>query len=461
MEIFCTRPGCKRPRNHFQDLDDPTRLKTEQQKYCISCGMPLILGGRYLPSRLLGQGGFGAAFLARDRYTPAMRRCVVKQFQPAGNLNPRELHIAEALFEREAAVLEELGNEHRQIPDLYAFFPGGDQKQYFYLVQEFIDGHNLEQELETKGKFSEEEVQEVLEEIVKILQFVHDHGSIHRDIKPSNIMRNRNGRLYLLDFGAVKQVTGGGSPGRSTGIYSPGFAPPEQMSGSQVYPSTDLYALGATCLNLLTGQEPEQLYDAFNGIWDWRTHAPQVSNQLGAILDLMLRRTPKERFQSAQDILKALQPTQVTPSQPPQPPPSKNPLPQPQPITNSPTHPQPSFELKEILISAGFTGFEGALLLVAATNLSFNLSFLSAGISLGLWGMVMGAIIYAQYRRIIENLDPWILAAITVLLVLFIPLLRGKLEQLEIVLIAVLAGAAAIAITAIFRLIYQLLSRML
>ena len=453
MEIFCTRPGCTRPRNQFSDLDNPAKLRTEQQKYCTSCGMPLILGGRYLPIRLLGQGGFGTAFLARDRYTPAMRQCVVKQFQPVGNLNPRELQIAQELFEREAAVLEELGNEHRQIPNLYAFFPGGDQKQYFYLVQEFIDGQNLEEELAAKGKFSEEEVREVLEAIVKILQFVHEHDSIHRDIKPSNIMRHRNGLVYLLDFGAVKQVAGGGaSPGRSTGIYSPGFAPPEQMSGSQVYPSTDLYALGATCLNLLTGKDPEQLYDSFNGVWNWKPHAPQVSNQLGAIIDLMLRRTPKERFQSAQDILKALQPTQVTPSQPPQPPSPNHPPRPPQ-----PNPPLQLFKLREILISAGFTGFEGALLIIAATNIPF----LSPGVSLGLWGMVMGAIIYAQYRRIIEGLDPWILAAITLLVVLFIPLLKGNLENSEIIFIAILAGAAAIAITAVFRLIYQLLSRVL
>ena len=84
--------------------------------------MPLILSGRYLPERLLGQGGFGAAFLARDRYTPAMRKCVAKLLQPSVSLTPAQLKIAQNLFEREAAVLEELGNEHPQIPTLLAFF---------------------------------------------------------------------------------------------------------------------------------------------------------------------------------------------------------------------------------------------------------------------------------------------------------------------------------------------------
>ncbi len=161
--------------------------------------------------------------------------------------------------------MERLGNRHEQIPDLYAFFPllvpsknASKEEQFFYLVQEFIDGQDLEAEMAAKGKFSEREVRLVLVEILNILKFVHENHSIHRDIKPSNIMRDRQGRLYLLDFGAVKQVAAGAGSnpqGRSTGIYSMGFAPPEQMAGSQVYPSTDLYALAATCLNLLTGKQ--------------------------------------------------------------------------------------------------------------------------------------------------------------------------------------------------------------
>ena len=100
MEVYCTRSGCPRPQNYFGDLENSATLKTVQQKYCTTCGMPLILVGRYLPLKLLGQGGFGAAFLARDRYTPRMRSCVVKQFKPAGDLTPAQLEIAQQLFER-------------------------------------------------------------------------------------------------------------------------------------------------------------------------------------------------------------------------------------------------------------------------------------------------------------------------------------------------------------------------
>jgi serine/threonine protein kinase len=477
MEIYCTRPTCPRPQNFFADLDDKVTLQTAQQKYCTACGMPLILVGRYLPTKLLGQGGFGTAFLARDRYTPTMRDCVVKQFQPSGDLSPQQLVIAQGLFEREAEVLEQLGNEHPQIPNLYAFFPlsvsnlhqSGKEDQFFYLVQEFIDGQDLEKELQTKGTFSEPEVLEVLQAMLKVLQFVHENGSIHRDIKPSNIMRHRNGRLYLLDFGAVKQqVTKGaaGTPsGKSTGIYSMGFAPPEQMSGAQVYPSTDLYALAVTLIMLLTGKEPEELYDSYNNAWNWRPYT-QVSDTLADALNRMLLPTPNKRFQSAQEVMDALKPRRTPPAPPPPPPPTPKPQPavqqqpvvQPQPVV--PQQPaiqrqKPRFTLSETLIGAGFTGFEAALLFIALKSV-LGIS----GISVGLVGMIVGGLIYMQYRRIIEGKDLLILGGITLVL-LFIPALRVGLSIPRVILAGAFVAAGAIAITVLFRLIYLLLSRLL
>ncbi|HEY9819561.1 MAG TPA: serine/threonine-protein kinase [Candidatus Sericytochromatia bacterium] len=486
MEIYCTRPGCPRPNNHFPDLDDKATLKTAQQKFCTACGMPLILVGRYIPSRLLGQGGFGAAFLARDRYTPALRQCVVKQFQPSGDLNPQQLKIAQDLFEREAEVLEQLGSTHPQIPDLFAFFPlitpsiqFGKEDQFFYLVQEFIDGEDLEQELQRNGPFSEAQALEVLQEILNVLKFVHENGSIHRDIKPSNIMRDKKGRLYLLDFGAVKQVTQGepaeGGTGRSTGIYSMGFAPPEQMSGGQVYPSTDLYALAVTVITLLTGKEAGELYDSYNNNWNWRNSA-QVSDTLANVLDRMLLSAPNQRFQSAQEALDALSsrrqpppppsvtlPPPVQVSVPPAtvPPVTQSPSPPPitppfnPPVTSSPQSlsRQPT-SLIEILGGGAFTGFEGGLLFIALSH------FLgTTGISIGLLGMIVGGLAYAQYRRIIEGKDLLIIAGITAAVVLFF--LRGSLSIENALIISVLAGLGGIAATALFRLVYLLLSRLL
>lgn len=489
MEIYCTRPSCPNPHNQFADLDNSATLKTVQQKFCVTCGTPLILSGRYLPERLLGQGGFGAAFLAYDRYTPTMRKCVVKQFQPSGDLSPAQLQIAQDLFEREAQVLEQLGNQHPQIPDLFAFFPlivpslkaKGQQEEFFYLVQEFIDGEDLEQELERRGPFSQSDVLEVLVSMAKVLTFVHKNNAIHRDIKPSNIMRHRNGRLYLLDFGAVKQVTqqSAKATGQSTGIYSMGFAPPEQMSGGTVYPSTDLYALAVTCLLLLTGQSSADLYDSYNNVWKWESHA-QVHPKIAAILNRMLQSTPNQRYASAEEVLAALQqavsspPTTPQPSTPtgsttalqpnpagkPAPPQPKVPPQKQPPAVQSQANPASSpptlfasVSLPEFLGGAAFTGFEGGLLAIALV------SFLGTTlVSSGAWVVLMGALLFLQIRRVIERVDLVIIAAVTLGIVLFFGS-QGVGRLQTVLTIALMAGLVTVAIATFFRLLYQLLAR--
>ncbi len=578
METYCTRPDCSQPINNFSELDDRSELQTAQQKYCNACGMPQILAGRYIPQKLLGKGGFGAAYLACDRHSTKLRPCVVKQFQPPNHFNEKTLKVAEELFTREAEALETLGNEHPQIPDLYAFFPwivpekGGEEKQFFYIVQEYIDGETLAEEVDQNGKFSEAEVREVLENMLPILQFVHEHNSIHRDIKPSNMIRDRAGKLYLLDFGAVKRVAGATTSNYSTGIYSMGFAPPEQMQGRQVYPSTDLYALAASCIRLATGTPIQELYDSYHNQWVWRKKA-DLSESLANILERMLRAAPKERFASAQAVLNALQEQDNSPvsenapkvdtseearfSQPadwrsllsvskPAPdnsdqnveaPSAKNwrsllsvsklapdesdqdieapseenwqPLsskklepsttPQstesevpseenwqplsskrlessttsqstestavqsqsnqtPPAITkeNNDRKPQrktPQFALWELLVSAGFTGLEGALLLIALTSL-----FSIPGISFGLWGMSMGGLIYAQWKRFIEKLDFLLIGGVTLAVVLLVPPLH-TMPSAIVVVISIVASAGAISVTALIRLLYKLFSQ--
>ncbi len=466
MEVYCTRPRCPRPQNYFTDLDDNITLKTIQQKYCTTCGMPLLLDGRYVPLKLLGRGGFGAAFLARDRRIPGMRQCVVKQFQPAGNLTSTQLQLAQQLFEREADVLAQIGNQNEQIPDLFAYFEitvkswqSEQEEQFFYLVQEFIDGQNLEEELDPRGPFTEEEALEVLREILKVLKFVHNEGIIHRDIKPSNIMRDRHGKLYLLDFGAVKQVTNaptGGSGGSSTGIYSMGFAPPEQMSGGQVYPSTDLYALAVTILTLLTKKEAIQLFDGYSNQWQWRSLV-SINSGLADILDRMLLPAANQRFQSAQDVLWALDSlaiplTQLRPPKPSVAKLSSQTQPPQAPIV-SPTPPKPAFSTIELLTGAAFSGFEGALIAIALLSL-----LKSPIITLAVSAVILGLLIFAQTRRWIEKLDLLIISGISFTLIYFVPFFHAALSSQEVTIFAVAAGLIAIAVTAIFRLIYKLLS---
>ncbi|MCS7225897.1 MAG: serine/threonine protein kinase [Gloeomargarita sp. SKYB31] len=272
--------------------------------------MPLILAGAYIPIRPLGKGGFGATYLAINRYLPTMEYCVVKHFRPEG-MDAEEVAMAKRLFDREARVLQKVGNEHDCIPNLYAYFPlavpkmGQSQQiqEHFYLVQEYIDGEDLEHELQRLGPYDETKIIELLKAILPILDFVHGRNIIHRDIKPANIMRQRQtGKIYLLDFGAVRDLFAGS---KWTTIGTVGYAAPEQYHGGDVYPSTDLYGLGVTCLRLLTGLPPEELYDAYQGIWRWRDKA-RVSPDLAQILDRMVRTVVQERFPSAQVVLERL-----------------------------------------------------------------------------------------------------------------------------------------------------------
>lgn len=275
-----------------------------------------------MPERLLGQGGFGAAYYACDRDTPALRPCVVKLFQPSAQLSQQQLQIAQQLFAREAEVLERLGNQHPQIPDLYAYFPiivkspsSGNDEEYFYLVQEFIDGEDLEHILERHGSLPEGAVKAILVSILKVLEFVHSNGAIHRDIKPSNIMKTVDNQLYLLDFGAVKQVTGAASTTRSTGIYTTGYAPPEQVTGGQVFPASDLYSLAVTCVILLTGKETTELFDSYSNRWLWQQHVTLQDKNLILVIDKLLSASPQDRYSSAQTALDALMPgTDAPPS---------------------------------------------------------------------------------------------------------------------------------------------------
>ena len=308
MDLYCTRPGCPAPLNRV-DIDEE-QLRSIEQIHCRACQMPLILAGAYVPVKPLGRGGFGATFLAIDRYLPNMEHCVVKHFRPDG-MNAEEIAMARRLFAREATVLQKVGNDHPAIPDLYAYFPltvpkisyPHETQEHFYLVQEYIDGEDLEHELQRLGPFDETKIIELLKALLPILQFVHGRNIIHRDIKPANIMRHRQGKIYLLDFGAVRDLF---ATSKWTTVGTTGYAAPEQYHGGEVYPSTDLYGLGVTCLRLLTGLPPEDLYDAYMGTWQWRDKV-HLSPHLTQILDRMVRLVVQERFTSAAEVLEQLQ----------------------------------------------------------------------------------------------------------------------------------------------------------
>jgi tetratricopeptide (TPR) repeat protein len=263
-----------------------------------------LLGGRYQIIRRLGGGGFGQTFLAEDQHLPGKPFCVVKHLQPKSNY-PEALQAAQRLFEAEAAVLHELGH-HNQIPRLTAHFQEADE---FYLVQEFIHGTVLSQELKQRRSLSELEVLDLLLEVLTVLEFVHQHQVIHRDIKPANLIRRQaDGKIVLIDFGAVKQLAPNPlnpetSP--SIAVGSSGYSPPEQLAGKACYGS-DIYAIGMIALQALTGTVPKQLPvdpDTHEVKWRGQTY---VSHALSEILDRMVRYDFRQRYRSVSEVLTEL-----------------------------------------------------------------------------------------------------------------------------------------------------------
>jgi serine/threonine-protein kinase len=266
----------------------------------------ILLDQRYQVIQALGQGGFGHTYIAQDTRRPGNPTCVVKHLKPATS-NPEFLQTARRLFNSEAETLEKLGN-HDQIPRLLAYF---EEKEEFYLVQEFIDGHPLSVELPPGQQWSESQVIQLLSEVLSILEFVHGNGVIHRDLKPDNLIRrSSDNKLVLVDFGAVKQVQmqsviAQEGMNETVAIGTPGYMPSEQGQG-RPRPSSDLYALGMIGIQALTGQNPRQLAeDPDSGEILWR-HQAQLSDGLAAVLSQMVRHYFKFRYQSATEALRSL-----------------------------------------------------------------------------------------------------------------------------------------------------------
>ncbi|NEP78338.1 MAG: protein kinase [Okeania sp. SIO3B3] len=280
-------------------------INPDNFQFCQKCGDKLLLVERYWAKSILGQGGFGRTFLAVDEFKPSKPPCVIKQFLPQAQGTETVAKAAE-LFAQEAERLELLG-KHPQIPELYAYF-SVDSRQY--LVQEFIQGETLQQELDNHGVFNESQIRELLIDLLSVLQFVHSHNVIHRDIKPENIIRREaDKKLVLVDFGASKimpktqrrTVTG-------TVIGSAEYCAPEQSMG-KAKSGSDLYSLGVTCLHLLTQMSPFDLYDVMEMEWVWRNYLNGnfVSDELGKVLDSLVEQKPKQRYQKVEDVLAELE----------------------------------------------------------------------------------------------------------------------------------------------------------
>ena len=271
-----------------------------------------LLQNHYRIIQLLGQGGFGRTYLAEDegRFN---ERCAIKEFVPIQG-EDRFSDKATQLFQREAQVLYQIS--HPQIPQFRATF---EEAERLFLVQDYVDGptyHEVLNQRRVQGQtFSEAEVRQFLKQMLPVLAHIHAKGIIHRDISPDNIILRRQDKLpVLIDFGVVKEVVtrmqmDGASP-QATTVGKAGYAPTEQMQTGRAYPSSDLYALSVTAVVLLTGKEPQQLFDDVNYTWTWQNET-LVSPGLTSVLNKALSYRPGDRFQSVRDMVQALQDNDV------------------------------------------------------------------------------------------------------------------------------------------------------
>ncbi|MUG95308.1 CHASE2 domain-containing protein [Scytonema sp. UIC 10036] len=261
-----------------------------------------LLNNRYKITQVLGSGGFSYTYVAEDTHRPGNPVCVVKHLQPARK-DDVFLEVSRRLFKSEAEFLEVLG-KHDRIPQLMAYF---EDNQQFYLVQEYIEGHSLHEELTPGKRFHDAQVVNFLKDTLSVLTFVHAHGVIHRDIKPSNLMRRRKDeRIVLIDFGAVKQIQPHQEQENHTvAVGTVGYAPPEQFMG-QPRLNSDIYALGMIAIQALTGTPAKHLERDSTTALVWR-HLAQTTEELAAILDKMVSFDFHKRQQSTEEVLYSLQ----------------------------------------------------------------------------------------------------------------------------------------------------------
>lgn len=291
----------------------------KNHRFCTTCGEPLplnsgeILVNRYRIISQLGQGGFGRTYLAED-LIHSHQKCVVKEFAPQVE-EAEELKKAKELFDREADVLRQL--KHPQIPGFHSSLqPKLGTKDFFFLVQDYVDGDtyfDLSVKKQERGEnFTEAEVIELLKNILPVLSYIHGKDVIHRDISPDNLMLRRSDNLpVLIDFGAVKQLPASKGfwftqlAANRTILGKKGYAPEEQLRQGKVFPSSDLYSLAVTALVLVTGKEPQKLYDSYQGNWRWGEI--KISPQFVSILKKMLSYKPSDRYPLAEHVLKDLE----------------------------------------------------------------------------------------------------------------------------------------------------------
>ncbi|MEH1777790.1 MAG: serine/threonine-protein kinase [Nostoc sp.] len=259
-----------------------------------------ILQDRYQIQRQLGNNGIRQTWQALDLQASDGENSivVVKLLAFGSTVQWDDLK----LFEREAQILKQLN--HPRIPRYIDYFCIDDRTLWFTLIQEYIPGESLKDKLALGKRFSEKQARKIAVEVLNILTYLHElnPGVLHRDIKPSNLIWGEDNRIYLVDFGAVQdKAAREGVTFTVVGTY--GYAPMEQFGGRAV-PASDLYALGATLIHLLTGTSPSDLpqQDLRLQFTDRVNLSPNFVNWLQKLIEP----APEQRFTSANQAINAL-----------------------------------------------------------------------------------------------------------------------------------------------------------
>lgn len=258
-----------------------------------------IISQRYRIVTSLGKGGMGTTYEAEDLTN--YKRVAIKVLSLHNITDWKTLE----LFEREAKVLSHL--KHPGIPKYLDYFQVNNADDHrFYLVRELVSGDSLTDLVHRGWHPDEKQVKQIAIQVLQILQYLHalTPPVIHRDIKPQNIIRRSDGKVFLVDFGAVQDVYRNTLTRGGTFVGTLGYMPPEQLRG-QVLPASDLYSLGASMLFLLTHKSPDEFPLKRMKI-DFRPQV-KISDELADWLDEILKPTFEERFESARVALEILQ----------------------------------------------------------------------------------------------------------------------------------------------------------
>jgi serine/threonine protein kinase len=296
---FCINPHCPKPKS------------IKESRYCQSCGSDLLLNGKYRVTNLLSaKGGFGNTYEVIDEHKiPKVLKVLTYDSSKAIDL-----------FQQEANLLKQLN--HPGIPkgeNYFIYHPRESQTALHCLVMEKIAGIDLEEHQKQRGfkPIDYNLALDWLTQLANILHEVHKHKFYHRDIKPSNIILKPDGQLVLIDFGAARQVTKTVlAGGKNTGIYTPGYAPPEQSRGHSV-PQSDFYALGKTFVFLLTGKEPSdpKIYNINTNEFNWRKYVQKIPSRLADFIDNLMAEKPIDRPKDTKTLLKIITDIKANPHQ--------------------------------------------------------------------------------------------------------------------------------------------------